>query len=210
MELLDTVACQRQCVERPRLAASAAAVISCSVTRKPARSRSNDRTSRVVVQRLVAARGHVGDDSSNRHLDVRRRLAFGVEEGAESFSKIGGACVETDGHVYLARCERGCYSQRVGCNASRKPRSVIERLRGKGDAYQVSFLITILILRPRCAFSLTRVGPFTNSFHIPGLHDRSERALGGHDKKCKCAIRFGGARVSVRHRPPAPSAPMTQ
>ena len=60
--------------------------------------------SRVVVQRLVAARRHVGDDRSNRHLDVRRRLAFGVEEGAESFSKIGGACVETDGHVYLARC----------------------------------------------------------------------------------------------------------
>ena len=30
--------------------------------------------------------------------------AFDVEEGAKSFSKIGRAYVEMDGHVYLARC----------------------------------------------------------------------------------------------------------
>jgi len=35
--------------------------------------------------------------------------------------------------------------QRVGCNASRtSAHAVFERLRGEGDAYQVSFLITIL------------------------------------------------------------------
>ena len=74
---------------------------------------------RVVAQRLVAAGGNVGDDGANSRLDVCGYFALGIQKCAEPLRKIGGACVEADGHVMpCAQC---------------------------GDAYQFSFIITILI-----------------------------------------------------------------
>ena len=53
---------------------------------------------RVVLERAVAARGHVGDDSARHGFDVRCRFALGVEECAKPLRKIAGAYVEADAH----------------------------------------------------------------------------------------------------------------
>ncbi len=53
----------------------------------------------VFAQRDVTARRDVGYDGANRRLDVGRHFALGVKEGAELLGEIGGARVETDGHL---------------------------------------------------------------------------------------------------------------
>ena len=53
---------------------------------------------RVVGERPVAAGGDIGDDGADHGLDVGRDFTLGIEKSAKSFRKIGGACVEADGH----------------------------------------------------------------------------------------------------------------
>ena len=58
---------------------------------------------RVVLERAVALRRNRGDDRPHGLLDVRRRLALGVEEGAEALGKVGGARIEADRHGFRVR-----------------------------------------------------------------------------------------------------------
>ena len=53
---------------------------------------------RVVLERAVAAGGHVVDDGAHRGVDVSGRFALGIEERAEPLRKIAGAYVEADAH----------------------------------------------------------------------------------------------------------------
>ena len=58
----------------------------------------------IVVQRPITLRDHVGDDRPYRRFHIRGGLAFGAEEDAETFSEIGRAGIETNGHICFARC----------------------------------------------------------------------------------------------------------
>ena len=49
-------------------------------------------------QRLITARGHVGDDRAHGRFNIGRSLALGVEEGAKALGKIRRAGIEADRH----------------------------------------------------------------------------------------------------------------
>ena len=53
---------------------------------------------RVVGKRAIAAGGDIVNDGAHRRLDVGRNFARSIEKGAKAVRKIGGACIEADGH----------------------------------------------------------------------------------------------------------------
>ena len=102
MKCLDARACERQRIERPRLASRGGRGEFLRCHPQPGSiKRELIELLRVLAQRRIAARRDVGHDRADGRLDVGRYFALGVEKGTKFFGEIGGARVQTDGHLVL-------------------------------------------------------------------------------------------------------------